>query len=295
MKWKQNGSTIAGENTFGNKLNQLVSPEGIYLDDDDNQTLYIADFGNRRIVKWKIGAKNGEILAGGNGMDQLNRPSDLTIDKKTDSVIICDSGNKRVIRQSLQDPIHREIIIRDISCFGLAMDNNKDLYVTNSDENEVRRWSLGDMNEVLVAGGNGRGEDLNQLNDPTHIFVDEDHSVYVSERDNHRVTKWLKGAQEGIIVAGGRGLGDDVTQLTLPFGIFVDRFGNVYVADPQNHRVMRWLKDAAEGSVVVQRYLGVDQWNELDSPKDLSFDRKGNIYLSDNGRHQVRKFDVDVD
>ena len=36
--------------------------------------------------------------------------------------------------------------------------------------------------EHVVAGGNGKGNHLNQLNCPTYIFVDQNHSVYVSDQ-----------------------------------------------------------------------------------------------------------------
>ncbi|CAF1296714.1 unnamed protein product, partial [Adineta steineri] len=65
-KWKQLGITIAGGNGKGNQLNQLSYPYAIYVD-DDHQTIYIADSGNHRIVKWKYGAQNGQVVAGGNG------------------------------------------------------------------------------------------------------------------------------------------------------------------------------------------------------------------------------------
>ncbi len=54
----------AGGNGKGNQLNQLSSPEGIYVD-DDHQCIYIADYGNDRIVEWKYDAKIGQIVAGG--------------------------------------------------------------------------------------------------------------------------------------------------------------------------------------------------------------------------------------
>lgn len=58
---------------------------------------------------------------------------------------------------------------------------------------------------MIVAGGNGRGFGLNQLNHSQHIFVDDDHAVYVSDRNNHRVIKWMENAKEGVVVAGDRG------------------------------------------------------------------------------------------
>jgi sugar lactone lactonase YvrE len=61
-KWKQHGITVAGGNGRGKKLNQLSSPRGIFI--DDNQTIYIADFMNDRIVEWEFNATNGKIVAG---------------------------------------------------------------------------------------------------------------------------------------------------------------------------------------------------------------------------------------
>ncbi|CAF2217862.1 unnamed protein product, partial [Rotaria magnacalcarata] len=101
--WTQNGVTIAGGNGSGNATNQLYSPEGLFV--DDNQTVVIADFKNHRIIQWKKDdTMNGQVVAGGkdqgNGLHQLNRPTDVLIDKETDSLIICDWGNPRVVRWS---------------------------------------------------------------------------------------------------------------------------------------------------------------------------------------------------
>jgi len=100
-KWKQYGVTIAEGNSVGSELNQLYRSEGIYVD-DDHQCIYIADYFNHRIVQWKWGKKNGQVVAGGNGkgdrMDQLNYPTNVIVDKNNDLIIICDFGNKRVIQ-----------------------------------------------------------------------------------------------------------------------------------------------------------------------------------------------------
>ena len=87
------------------------------------------------------------------------------------------------------------------------MDNNGYLYVSDIDKHEVRRWKIGEMNGTLVAGGNGQGNRLDQLDDPRFIFVDQDETVYISDNCNHRVIKWLKGAKEGIVVAGSHSQG----------------------------------------------------------------------------------------
>ncbi|CAF1556052.1 unnamed protein product, partial [Rotaria sp. Silwood1] len=64
-KWSQNGITVVGGNGWGSETNQLTSPWGLYVDDD--QTIYVADRLNHRIVEWKSGATNGKVVAGGKG------------------------------------------------------------------------------------------------------------------------------------------------------------------------------------------------------------------------------------
>ncbi|CAF4333988.1 unnamed protein product, partial [Rotaria sordida] len=165
-RWKQNGVTVAGGHGKGNATNQLNMPHGLFVDDD--QTMVIVDFGNHRIIQWKMGDTNGQVVAGGNGegnrLDQLNNPSDVLIDKETDSLIICDRDNQRVVRWSRRSGTTQgEILIDNISCWGLAMDDQRYLYISDTDKDEVRRYQIGDKNGALVAGGNGEDTGLNQL------------------------------------------------------------------------------------------------------------------------------------
>ncbi|CAF1639434.1 unnamed protein product [Rotaria magnacalcarata] len=208
-KWTENGVTVAGCHRAGGATNELYHPHGLFVGDD--QTVIIADFANHRIMQWKNGdTTNGQVVVGGNGegrgLHQLSHPTDVLIDKETDSLIICDRGNQRVVRWSRRSGTTQgEVLIDNINCLGLAMDEQRYLYVSDYVKDEVRRYRLGEKNGTLVAGGNGKGDGLNQLNYPTYLFVDRDHSVYVSDWSNHRVTKWKKGAKEDIVVAGGPG------------------------------------------------------------------------------------------
>ncbi|CAF1488577.1 unnamed protein product, partial [Rotaria sp. Silwood1] len=290
-KWSQNGITVAGGNGEGSKTNQLYCPWGLYVDDD--QTIYIADHWNHRIVEWKSGATNGKVVAGGNGAHQLNRPCDVIIDKESDSLIISDRWNNRVVRWPRGNGIRGETIISNISCFGLTMDDNGFLYVVDIVIHEVRRYKIGDTKGTVVAGGNGKGNRLDQLSNPHYVFVDRDHSVYVSDLDNHRVMKWEEGAKQGIVVASGQGQGNSLTQLNDPEGVVVDQLGTVYVAEWGNHRIMRWSKGATQGSVIIGGNGEGAQSNQLYCPVGLSFDRHGNLYVVDWGNHRVQKFNIE--
>ena len=240
-RWSQNGVTVAGGNGYGNALNQLNFPGGLDID-DDNQSIVIADWLNHRIIEWKIGESNGKVIAGdrgeGNRLDQLYGPIDVLIDKETNSLLIADRSNRRVLRWSRrQETTQGEVMVDNIGCIGLAIDHQRYLYVSDTRNHEVRRYTIGDKNGTVIAGGNGRGNQLNQLNFPTYLFVDEEQAVYVSDNNNHRVMKWNKGTNQGIVVAGEQGQGSALTQLFYPQGLFVDTSGTLYVVDARNDRV----------------------------------------------------------
>lgn len=298
-KWAKSGTTIAGSGKQGNGIDQLCKPHGLFLDDRDG-SLMIADYGNHRIVAWKEdeNMNKGCLIAGGNGkgdrLDQLNGPTDVLIDRENDSLIICDSGNRRVIRWSLgSGNTEGQIIIDNIDCFGLTMDDVGNLYVTDIGKHEVRRYERNEKTGEIVAGGNGRGDSLKQLNKPVCVFVDGDGAVYVSDQNNHRVMKWVKGATEGIIIAGGRGAGADVTELSFPRGIFVDTKGALYVVEGENHRVTRWRKGMEKGEIIVGKNGSGPGSNQLHRPTALFFVRDGSLYISDCDNHRVQRFDIE--
>ena len=158
---------VAGSSTPGFSLSQLNLPSGIYLDSSLN--IYIADFGNHRVVKWPMNAT---------------------------------SGNSSLIRKR-----HFQHSSCDIG--------------------------------VVVAGGNGQGSALNQLDSPAFVLVDQYGTIYVSETLNNRITKWLSGSSTGIVIAGGS-VGFALNQLTTNYGIRFDTNGNLYVADCVPQRVLKY-------------------------------------------------------
>ncbi|CAF1124498.1 unnamed protein product [Adineta ricciae] len=295
-KWMQNGVTVAGGHGKGNGLNQLNNPISMCI--DENQTIYVADYNNHRIVEWKKGATIGRIVADGNGQgdrnDQLHRPISVVVDEKTDSLIISDYDNRRIMRWSRQNGTSGQVIISGVRSYGIAMDSEGYLYVSDCEKSEVRRWKVGDKSGEVVAGGNGGGNQFDQLNGPYGVFVDKNHSVYVVDTGNHRVMKWVKGAREGIVVAGGQGQGNSLSQLNCPYGVVVDQLGSVYVADQCNHRIMRWCVDSREGNVIVGGNGGGQGTNQLHWPLSLLFDEENNLYVVDRSNHRIQKFNIDV-
>jgi hypothetical protein len=290
-KWKQNGITIYRQFYLDESP---IDFDAMYIDDDD-ETIYITEKWNNRVIELKLNRTNVSVVASGNGTHSLLHPVDIIIDKKNDSIIICEE-QYRISRWSRQNPRYIDTIVSNIPCRGIAMDDNGYLYTVNVDlfNNEVRRWYIGVKDKsTIVAGGNGFGNSLKQLGYANFIFVDKDYSVYVVDQSNHRVMKWIQNAKEGIVVAGGNDNGDNLTQLSDPLGIIVDHLGNVYVTDTYNHRVMRWINGAKEGSIVVGGNGPGNQTNQLNRPSDLLFDKQGNLYVLDTINRRIQKFFIE--
>ncbi|CAF2062907.1 unnamed protein product [Rotaria magnacalcarata] len=109
----------------------------------------IADCGNHFIMQLKKGnTTNGQVVAGvvagkrpGSRLDQLICPIDVLIDKWTDSLNICDMGNRRVVLWSRRSGTTQgEILINNIDCWGLAIDDQRYLYDSNYKKHEARRY-----------------------------------------------------------------------------------------------------------------------------------------------------------
>jgi sugar lactone lactonase YvrE len=132
-RWNQNAITIAGGHGYGEVFHQLNSPWGLCLDDRDD-TLFIADYANHRIVAWKQGENTGRLIVGGheqiNRLNQLAVPTDVMLDKENDTLIICEDGC--VMEWSLRSSTTQgHTCIDNSSCCGVAMDKEGHLYVTN--------------------------------------------------------------------------------------------------------------------------------------------------------------------
>jgi len=100
MKWPKGtkqGIVVAGGNNKGKSLKQLSNPEGVIVDRWGQ--IYVADFGNQRVMRWNEGNEEGEVVVGGNGIgskpDQLNGLSGLSFDTEGNLYVV-DALNHRV-------------------------------------------------------------------------------------------------------------------------------------------------------------------------------------------------------
>ncbi|CAF1170105.1 unnamed protein product, partial [Didymodactylos carnosus] len=109
VKWiknSQQGILVAGGTGQGSLKNQLNYPGGVYVDETDGGTIYIADSYNQRIQQWLVNSTEGRTIAGSeNGtagmyLNQFNVPAKIKFDKDFNLYVI-DANNVRILKFNL--------------------------------------------------------------------------------------------------------------------------------------------------------------------------------------------------
>jgi hypothetical protein len=162
-------------------------------------------------------------------------------------------------------------------CFGVAVDVNSNVYVSDAQYNRVMMWPPGSVTGTLVAGiGDGTaGNSSRQLSYPLGIYVDQNLVLYIADFENYRIQKWLPGSSTGTTIAA---------QLIYPFDVSVDTYGTVYVLAYGG--LYRLYAGSTLGAFVVT--------NTADG-YGFKFDSIGNVYLANPGATILKYTLVNVD
>ncbi|CAF0743691.1 unnamed protein product [Adineta steineri] len=135
---------------------------------------------------------------------------------------------------------------------------------------------------TTVAGGNGRGQELNQLSRPYGIFIDNDKSIYIADCENQRIVRWNLNSNKGEITAGGNESGNESNQLNVPTDIIFDKENNSFIiADNGNKRVIRYFDQNQEYRLIIISNIHC---------YGLTIVKNGFIYVSDIANHEVRRW-----
>jgi sugar lactone lactonase YvrE len=215
-------------------LTSIYSPVSIFV--DNNYTLYVSDRDNNRITKYYANSTTGIVVAGnltaGSSATQLNSPKGVAVDQYG-SVIVADSSNYRIQQFTSGSMIGTTIASNSsVNPLGqlrdLHIDVNNNIYVTDSDNNQVVKYYPYNGIGVVLAPTNGSGSGANQLLNPYGNFMDGNGTLYITDLGNHRVQKWVASAISGTTVAGiTSSPGSNLTQLSNPYSIVVDNNGYV--------------------------------------------------------------------
>ena len=203
-----NGTTVAGGNGSGINANQLNYPEGVFV--DNSGYIYVADSYNNRIQKFPPAStsdSNGITVAGGNGAgidsNQLNAPSYVFVDQ-AGNIYVADALNYRVQKfpaGSTQTTNGVTIAggngagagANQLGPESIYLDSAGNVYIADEVNGRVLKFppmSTSATYGTTVAGGNGIGNSLNQMNEPRGMYVDRNGNIYVADQTDNRVQKW---------------------------------------------------------------------------------------------------------
>ncbi|CAF3271206.1 unnamed protein product [Rotaria sp. Silwood2] len=201
---------------------ELISPYDLAFG-SKNQYFYVADFYNGRIQRYSVNsggnqtgvtvlnmtARTGTFRGFYDGV--LNNPGSVFV-YKNDNIFVCETYRPhRVLKLSPNGTLTTVIEPKD---------------------------------SVTVCGGNGKGDNLNQLNRPWSVFVDSNEKqIYVGDGLNGRVVRWSIGAKKGEIVVGGNQSSNKQSELSRVGGIGFDADGNLYVTDFDEGEIKKFLID----------------------------------------------------
>nr|ACD54679.1 NHL repeat protein-like protein [Adineta vaga] len=145
---------------------------------------------------------------------------------------------------------------------------------------QFNKWK---QTATTVAGGNGRGDKLDQLNNPCGIFIDKNNNIFIADDLNHRIVEWKLNENQGRIVAGGNGRGNRIDQLYYPSNVIMDKQNQSLIIDDRaNSRVIRWFLNQNQQEILIENIDCVG----------LTIDKYGFLYVFDYEKNEARRWKI---
>jgi DNA-binding beta-propeller fold protein YncE len=176
------------------------------------------------------------------------------------------------------------------NCRGLYVNKLGDIFVLDSDNQRVLKWTVNASSGILVAGGGGKGNGSTQLSDPHGLYVDELNSaIYVADTRNNRIQKYIDGSVSGVTVIDLVPANTVASSMYDPGAIFVDRTGSILVSEFGH--ITKWTPGAKDSIKVATGYQGSgDNLKYMMAASAFAFDNLGNLYVLDWTNQRVLKF-----
>lgn len=273
----------------------LAEPKGIAIDPTTGK-LFVADYENRRVLRWSsvdkmvngsaaeavLGQPDFTSNTGGTSATIMSRPYGVYVDA-AGRLWVTDLSNNRVLR----------------------FDNASNI-PSGSPADKV----LGQPDFVTGTDNTG-GISASSMLRPISVFGDAAGNLYVSDRDNRRVLRFNNAAAKdnGDPADGVLGQPDFVTTTAgldastmgdRAWGIFVDATGRLWVCDRDNHRVLGFDNAAAKpngaaADVVLGQADFVSNATALTAagltdPKGVFMDGMGRLFVADEGNNRIKVY-----
>jgi sugar lactone lactonase YvrE len=227
--------------------------------------------------------------AAGDASNQLNLPQGLFLHKKTNSLFVADTGNRRVQMLELNQSLAAaQSVVSNVDSLSSVFidDDGATIYVTLRFGNRLEKWIRG------ASSGEQVGDQCKQC---SSVWLDAERNIYMTESGTHSVLKWSTQTNTSTTVAGRTDQQQQTADhLYFPRGIFVSRTnGTLYIADTMNNRIQKWNRDAQEGTTVAGAMSGVSgrDASTLASPQSVWVDEDtGTVYIADSENDRIQRW-----
>ena len=188
--------------------------------------------------------------------------------------------------------------------YGIAIDPAKNLYLTDTLNNTIRKITPGRVVSTLAgtAGQSGTSDGTGaaaRFNFPVGIAVDSSGNIFVADAKNFTIRKitsagvvsTFAGAPFQLGSADGTG---SAARFFLPYGVATDGSGNVYVTDAGNHLIRKitpaGVVTTLAGTALASGYVdATGSAARFNTPWGITVDGAGTLYVGDSENHVIRK------
>jgi DNA-binding beta-propeller fold protein YncE len=253
----------------------LSSPRDIAI--NQKGEIYIADYGNDRIVKLDSSFSFvGEFGGFGSSGASLSGPISVALDNVSNLYVV-DSGNSRILRldsrlnfistESGYSKDSRYFFDRPIS---IALSARGDIYIGDTGSGDCYKLDPF-FNYIFDFGSRNSTSEIGR---PSAIAIGEGNQVFVADSENGRVTVF---DDFGILL---RSLGQDI--LSKPVALKADKNGLVWVIDSQTRQLYCF-------NIRGQLLFSWPGQNNipLNSPAGFCLANSGLIYLTDLAANRI--------
>jgi YVTN family beta-propeller protein len=192
---------------------------------DGARNLYIADYGNARIIKVTPGGV-GSLVDMGSVV--LTIPSAVVMDSKGNLFVVDEALG--LIKVPAAGPAYVVTLTGSLPVrpFSLAIDASDQLYLSDVDGNQIITYAANStFGQVLAINGLAP-----PLNGPLGIAVDRLGNLFIADQANQRIVVVDASGNSfnlDSVVASPEGI--PMQRLSAPIGVAVDAFGTIYIAD----------------------------------------------------------------
>jgi sugar lactone lactonase YvrE len=266
--------TVNGLGLSGSPANTAVDGAG---------DLFIADFGNNRVLEIPAGGGTPTVIAPTVNGEGLNGPYGVAVDG-AGNLYISDYFHSRIVEvpagggaATAFDPTANGTALSEPA--ELAVDGAGDLFIVDNANSRVI--------EVPAGGGAATAVDPTvngvAVYYPLGATVDAAGDLFIADLNNNRVVEVPAG--------GGAAIAIDPTvngeALSHPYGVTVDAAGDLFVADAGNNRIVEVPGGGGAPTAIDPTVNG----EVLNSPFGVGLDSAGDLFVLDGGNNRVVELD----